>query len=519
MAVYIPIVSEFNSKGIDKAIKEFNSLETVGAKANFALKKAALPAAAALGGLAMVMGDAVKSAVEDAAAQQVLATNLRNSANASDATIKSTEALITKMSLATGEADDNLRPAFSKLVLATKDVERSNKLLAISQDIAAATGKPLEAVTTALAKAENGQYAALKKLGIPMSEGIQAAIDLQKEQKKQIKLQQNLASVQYEIAEGQITGKKATEALSKAQEKLANQNKIVNDLMKDSGDYADSVAKAFKGSAAEAAQTAEGKMKRLAVAMRENKEAIGNMLLPALEAVMPILTALGNWAGQHTTTFVALAGAIGTVAAAILAYNAYLKLQQAYTVAATVATTAFNFAMSMNPISLVVIAIAALVAGLVLAYKKFEGFRNIVDSIFGVIKSAVSGSVDVLKSLFDGVLGYYKTIFNGIATLWNNTVGKLSFKVPSWVPGLGGKGFDVPQIPMLADGGIVTSATLAMIGEKGPEAVIPLDRMSQMGGNNVTINVSGGDPQSVVNALRTYMRQNGSVPIRVSNIY
>jgi phosphotransferase system HPr-like phosphotransfer protein len=72
---------------------------------------------------------------------------------------------------------------------------------------------------------------------------------------------------------------------------------------------------------------------------------------------------------------------------------------------------------------------------------------------------------------------------------------------------------------MLAEGGIVTSATLAMIGEKGPEAVIPLDRMGQMGGNNVTINVSGGDPQSVVNALRTYMRQNGSVPIRVSNIF
>jgi SLT domain-containing protein len=87
------------------------------------------------------------------------------------------------------------------------------------------------------------------------------------------------------------------------------------------------------------------------------------------------------------------------------------------------------------------------------------------------------------------------------------------------VPGLGGKGFDVPNIPMLAEGGIVTSATLAMIGEKGPEAVIPLDRMGQMGGNNVTIHVNGGDPQSVVNALRTYMRQNGSVPIRVSNIY
>jgi len=117
-------------------------------------------------------------------------------------------------------------------------------------------------------------------------------------------------------------------------------------------------------------------------------------------------------------------------------------------------------------------------------------------------------------------LGVYKSIFNAIGKLWNNTIGKLSFSVPDWVPGIGGKGFDVPDIPMLANGGIVNKATLAVIGESGPEAVVPLDRMGEMGGGaSVTINVNGGDPNVVVDALRTYMRQNGSVPIRVSNIY
>jgi hypothetical protein len=74
---------------------------------------------------------------------------------------------------------------------------------------------------------------------------------------------------------------------------------------------------------------------------------------------------------------------------------------------------------------------------------------------------------------------------------------------------------------MLAAGGIVTGPTLAMIGEAGPEAVIPLDRMGQMGGGGTTvnINVSGGDPNAVVQALRTYMRQNGSVPIRTNNAF
>jgi hypothetical protein len=82
----------------------------------------------------------------------------------------------------------------------------------------------------------------------------------------------------------------------------------------------------------------------------------------------------------------------------------------------------------------------------------------------------------------DVITAPFKAAFKAVAGLWNNTVGKLSFTVPNWVPGIGGKGFDVPDIPMLAEGGIVTSPTLAMIGEgRGPEAVIPLSKMGSMG--------------------------------------
>jgi hypothetical protein len=80
--------------------------------------------------------------------------------------------------------------------------------------------------------------------------------------------------------------------------------------------------------------------------------------------------------------------------------------------------------------------------------------------------------------------------------------------------GLGGI---MAGIPFMAEGGIVNAPTLAVIGEAGPEAVIPLDRMGGMdGGTNVTINVNGGDPNAVVDALRAYMFRNGSVPIRVA---
>ena len=99
---------------------------------------------------------------------------------------------------------------------------------------------------------------------------------------------------------------------------------------------------------------------------------------------------------------------------------------------------------------------------------------------------------------------------------------------------LGGfSGFDFSQLlagisvgglgTLMADGGIVTRATTITAGEAGPEAIIPLSQAGRFGldggGTTVNINVNGGDPNAVVAALRTYMRQNGSVPIRVSNIF
>jgi hypothetical protein len=418
MAVYIPIVSEFNSKGIDKAIKEFNSLGTVGAKANFALKKAALPAAAAVAGLAVALGDATKAAIEDDAAQQELARQLTATTGANAAQIASVEGWISAQGKLLGITDDELRPALAGLVRATGSVSEAQKLATAAMDLAAQKGVPLASVTKTLEKAYGGNLKALAKLA--------------PEYRQMIEDGASFEDVMYAI--GTATG----------------------------------------GAATTAANTAQGQFKRLSISLQETKESIGAALMPAIQSVLPVLSSLANFAAENSTAFLAVAGVIGTLAGVILAYNAYLKLQAAYTIAATVATAAFNLVMSLNPIALVVIAIAALIAGLVLAYKKFEGFRNIIDSVFSVIQTVVSGSISVIKGYFETLYGFYKGIFNGIATLWNNTVGKLSFKVPSWVPGLGGKGFDVPNIPMLAEGGIVTSATLAMIGEKGPEAVIPL---------------------------------------------
>jgi hypothetical protein len=212
-----------------------------------------------------------------------------------------------------------------------------------------------------------------------------------------------------------------------------------------------------------------------------------------------------------------VAGAIGGIAAAVVIANAAIT---AWGVATTVFTgiqTAFNVVMAANPVVLFALAIAALVVGLVIAYKKFDAFRDIVDAVFGAIKTGIKGGMDAITGYLTFVMGVYKGIFNAIGKLWNNTIGKLKFKIPDWVPGIGGNGFEVPDIPMLANGGIVSSPTLALIGERGPEAVIPLDRMGSMGGGmNITVQaglVSTPDQmgQLIIESIQRAQRRSGQV--------
>ena len=465
MAIKIPIISEFDSKGLDKAVKEFQSLEGVGAKAGFAIKKAALPAAAAVGALGYALAGATKAAMEDEAAQVELARTLNISASATDAQIAATENMISKFSLASGIADDDLRPALANLVRGTKDIEKAQEGLSLAMDISTATGKDLATVSDALAKAYGGNMKGLKALSPEMAALIKDGADL-------------------------------------------------NTVM-------DVLGGTFGGATATAAGTAEGQMKRFGIAIAEAKENIGAALIPVIEKVLPLLTALGAWAQENTTTFLVIAGVIGGLAAAIVAINVALKVYNAVQVITNALTAVWNALLLANPITLVVLAVVALIAILAALYFKFDGVRKIVDTVFKAITTGVKFSFDAIKGYFEFVMGVYKSIFNGIAKLWNNTIGKLSFEFPGWVPGLGGKGFSVPNIPMLAEGGIVTGPTLAMIGEAGPEAVVPLSKMGGMGGG-ITVNVNGGLAtsaeigQAVVNAIRAYNRSAGPANIQVA---
>lgn len=139
-----------------------------------------------------------------------------------------------------------------------------------------------------------------------------------------------------------------------------------------------------------------------------------------------------------------------------------------------------------------------------LAKSALDSIVSAAQGIWGKMNSALRGVADVIKYPFS-------VAFNAIKNLWNSTVGGFGFTVPSWVPGVGGKGF---KIPHMAAGGIVTRPTIALIGEAGPEAVVPLGAGGAGGLGSVTINVyaltaNAEVGRKVWEALREYERING----------
>jgi hypothetical protein len=203
-------------------------------KAGIAIGKAFAAAAAAAGAAAIAIGiEGVKAAIEDEKAQTQLALALENATGATQAQIKATEDSILQMSLATGVADDELRPALGRLVRSTQDTEKAQELLALAMDISTSTGKPLETVANGLAKAYDGNTAALGKLEIGLSTA-------------------ELKSMTFEDAQSRLS-----------------------DL--------------FGGAAAANAETYAGKIARVQVAFDEAKETVGTALLPILDKLLQFI--------------------------------------------------------------------------------------------------------------------------------------------------------------------------------------------------------------------------------------
>ena len=287
---------------------------------------------------------------------------------------------------------------------------------------------------------------------------------------------------------------------------------------------------------------------------REKLQKLKNEALVAIEPAasavfdklsdgVDILRSVMEWAKRNTGTVKVLAGVLGGLAGTIVAVNgamkAYRLIQMTITNATklwTAAQAAFNLVMSLNPIGLVIVAIAGLIAAVVAIEAKTKFFSELWHSIWdkigepvkkvwdwikknwpallgiltGPIGAAVTfvvkkwdSIVDFFKKLpgriskaargmWDGIKHAFRSSINWIIDAWN----RLEFRTGQVNTPFGQIGpftIGTPDIPRLAEGGIVTRPTLAMVGERGPEAVIPLrrDRGAAAGPPTVVLRVDG----------------------------
>lgn len=487
----------FNILAKDKTDKVFAKLG----------KKAAL-GFAAIGAAAVTFGvSAVKAAAEDQASQSKLAQTLKKTTGAKKKDVAGVEKWIDATSRASGVADDELRPAMSKLLVSGESVAQSQKDVALAMDVAAATGKPLASVAQALARAHNGNTQALGRLGVKTKDASGKALTY-----KQI--QQNLA-------------------------------------------------KQMGGASATAAGTFQGKMNRLKVAFHEAQETIGSKLLPVLTKLIgwvldKAIPALGRfWAWFQKKILPTLKELAGNVIAGVR--------QGLKSIGDAIERNRPQLEKLWEGFKKVADFLITKVAPIWGKYLKAEfhyigvGIGLVIDWIGLLIKTAPV----IINNFVRPVVGAFLTFASMIVTAAATAFG--------WIPGLGGKlkeakkaidkfkrdadaamgrlaysmgtkgeaagsaltkgfirgiskntGLKGPAaealarqvahqsggIPAMAAGGVVTSPTLALIGEAGPEAVVPLSKMGGMGGGESTVRliITG---EGVLSGLRKEIRTKG----------
>lgn len=382
-------------QNVNKALGE---QMTTGQKASASLKKAALPAAAAFGVVAGVIGGATQAASEDADAQLKLAGALERTTGATKEQVAQSEDFISNLSQQVAIADDELRPALAKLAAASGSVEKGQRDLAVAADIAAQAGVPLAKAAQAVANAERGRTGALEKL-VPS------------------------------IKETTLATKDANAIIGEA-------------------------AKLTKGAGAEAAGTYAGQQKAIQIATAEATEELGSAFLPIQKEVMTIVARATRVLTEHVDLLRILLVVVGAVAGAVLVANAATKAWQAAQTIANAATKVWaasqwllNAALNANPISLVVIAIAALTAGIILAYKNSDTFRGIVDRLFDVIVSGIKVAITpyrvALEALEDVLRAFIPWLRDTATVVWRtfgtiiDTAGDVLRALTGWITNTG----------------------------------------------------------------------------------
>ena len=373
MAIRIPIITDFQGDGLKKTFEEFKKLETNSEKAAFAMKKAFLPATAALAGLGAGLVITAKAAAADQAAQAQLARQLQATTGATEKQIQANEDFISTLSMSAAVADDELRPALASLVRGTGDLASAQDALKTVLDVSAATGKGVQEVADAVSKAYGGNTKAIKQL--------------------------------------------SPELYS-----LIKDGASVDEVMQ-------SLASTFGGAASTAANSAQGQFKKLSIAMDETKEAIGLAILPLVEAFLPALIDFGKWAQNNTAVIVGIAAAIGLIAGAIVGVNFAMAAWKAV----SVITAAVNYALAASFTAVQIatgIGIATVIAGIA-AFALYKRQMNGMKDSLGAFNTEQGYSNSQLQRMSDAGQLATETIIdlNGATSGAGKAVDKMAEKI------------------------------------------------------------------------------------------
>jgi hypothetical protein len=467
MALSIPIISEFSDTGIKKAIAQFKALETTSEKAQFAIKKAAVPAAAALAGLTAALGLATKAAMEDELEQAKLAQTMQNTVAATDAQIKATEDMIASMSRASGTADSELRPSFALLLLGTHDVTKATEALSLASDIAIGSNKSLAEVSDALSKAFAGNMKGLKALS---------------------------PEIMAMIKEGATLD-------------------TVMSILSDN----------FGGATAAAANTAAGKFKILKNSIAETQETIGAALLPVVLAVLPVLQKFADWAEQNPKAFLAIAGAITAISVAIMAVNFAMALNPFTAIAAGVAALVVGIIYAYNKFETFKNIVNGVLNSLM------QGFQYFANTWIKTVNTIIS-AMNLLSPFTDiaKIPSLSMPSIGGAASSGPAAVGSGMAREGGTgsIAGITTPSMPVVIPPVVSSGGGGGGAFTPVVSGGGPY-VGPSSIPGFTGGNaeriaSMTVNVNGGLSTSadigeaVVNALRAYNRSAGPLQLEIA---
>ena len=425
-------------KGLGDVKKSLGDTAGSGARFQKGVQAAAIPAAAALTGLAAAGIACAKAAATAEESQAKLDEQIKRSTGTNAAGIQMANDWVAAYSKQVAISQGELRPALAGLVRATGDLQHAQELLTVSADVAAASGKDLGSVSAAVGKAYNGQAGALKRL-VP--------------------------------------------SISDAAVKSGDWATIQKELNKQTG-----------GAAVDAAKTTEGQYRALQIQMQGLQVTIGKALLPVFQQLIQVMIPLAGIAKEHTNVILALGAGMAALAIAVLAANAVIKINQAVTIAAaaaerilgtstlgttlqvirqrvtmivlaaaqkvvraaTLAWTAaqwlLNVALDANPIGLVVVAVVALGAALVIAYRHSSTFRNVVQEAFqAVIKygwlllGPIGAYIKAIQLAWEHsatfrniATGAFDAVYSAISRVID-LIGSLAGKLgglhkPSWLP-------------------------------------------------------------------------------------